>query len=159
ASAWNGFILSLSLMRKEQDTQTLLARFALQQPQLPYDKQLTTIAFMLLRSSHPALAGWVRSMAGRAGGGAKEQQALAEMAADVEAAYRKLVEEQGEEQLKRQGMLTLEEMAARPIELELILREGPDTFFQQAEAWLGDERTALTAIRMLCLLPDPRSER
>src|SRR5690606_41863611 len=65
----------------------------------------------------------------------------------------------GEEKLKSQGMLTLEEFAARPIELEIILKNGADAFYAQVEAWLDDERMALTAIRMLCLLPDPRSER
>ncbi|HZG86024.1 HEAT repeat domain-containing protein [Paenibacillus sp.] len=158
AGAWNGLSLALSLMRREHDTQTMLARYALQ-PQLPYDKQMIPIAFMMFRNSPPAMAGWARATTGRSGVNPQERQSFLKMADDIEASYRNLVEERGEETLKRQGMLTLEEFAARTIELDLILKGGADSLFAQAEAWVKDENMVLTAVRMLCLLPDPRSER
>jgi len=158
AGAWNGLVLALSLMRRESDTQTILARYALQQ-QLPYDKQMVSIAFMMFQNSPPALIGWARSMESRPGVDAQQRQSYGKMAEDIEATYRKLSEERGEEALKRQGMLTLEEYAARVIELDWTLKGSPDALFSQAETWLKDDRTVLTAVRMLCLLPDPRSER
>jgi len=158
AGAWNGLALALSLMRRENDTQTILARYALQ-PQLPYDKQMVPIAFMMFRNSPPAMAGWARAMAERPGANPQERQSFLTMAEDIENSYRNLVDERGEETLKRQGMLTLEEFAARTVELDWILRSGTDSVFAQAEAWLKDDDTVLTAVRMLCLLPDPRSER
>lgn len=157
-SAWNGLALSLSLMRKETDTQVILARYAMQ-PQLPYDKQLVSIAFMMFRNHPEAMAGWVRSITNRPGVSARERQSFASMAEDIEANVRKMAEERGEEASKREGMLTLEEFAAKVIELDIIAQGGADNVFAQAEAWLNDEATALTAIRALCLLPDPRSER
>ncbi|MFC4777312.1 HEAT repeat domain-containing protein [Paenibacillus sp. GCM10023252] len=157
-SAWNGLVLALSLMRKEVDTQTILSRYALQ-PQLPYDKQLVPIAFMMFRNYPQAMAGWARSMVGRPGVSSQEQKSFAGMAEDIEAQYRKLAEERGEETLKREGMLTLEDYAARVIELDLIVKGTTDSLFAQAEAWLKDDSMVLTAVRMLCLLPDPRSER
>lgn len=157
-SAWNGLVLALSLMRKEADTQTILARYA-QQPQLPYDKQLAPSAFMMFRNHPQAMAGWARSMVGRPGASSQEQQAYAAMADDVEAQYRKLAEERGEEALKNEGMLTLEAFAERKIELDLVFQGAADALFAQAEAWLQNESTVLTAVRTLCLLPDPRSER
>ncbi len=158
AGAWNGLVLALSLMRKEYDTQTILARYALQ-PNLPYDKQMMPIAFMMYRNSPPAMSGWARAMAGRAGTSAQEKMTFQSMAVDIEESYRKLVEERGEEALKRQGMLTLEEFAARTIELDWVKQGAADTLFAQAEEWLKDDNTVLTAVRMLCMLPDPRSER
>jgi len=158
AGAWNGLILALSLMRKEYDTQTMLARYALQ-PQLPYDKQMSSIAFMMFQNSPPALIGWSRAMAGRSGIEPQQRQAFERMAEDIEATYRKLLDERGEETLKQQGMLSLEEYAARVIELDWIRKGPPDPLFAQAEAWLQDDSKVLSAVRLLCLLPDPRSER
>ncbi|HZG78168.1 MAG TPA: HEAT repeat domain-containing protein [Paenibacillus sp.] len=158
AGAWNGLVLALSLMRKEYDTQTVLARYALQ-PQLPYDKQMMPIAFMMYRNSPPAMIGWARAMAGRPGTTAQEKMSFQSMAVDIEESYRKLVEERGEEALKAQGMLTLEEFAERKIELDWVKQGAVDTLFAQAEEWLKDDDTVLTAVRMLCMLPDARSER
>ncbi|MCI3926286.1 HEAT repeat domain-containing protein [Paenibacillus sp. TRM 82003] len=143
-------------MRKEVDTQTILARYALQ-AQLPFDKQLVPSAFMMFRNHPQAMAGWARSMAGRPGVNPQEQQAFASMAEDIEGQYRKLAEERGEEALR--GMLTLEQFAARKIELDLVAQGAADALFAQAESWLKADETVLTAVRMLCLLPDPRSEK
>ncbi|WP_309119945.1 HEAT repeat domain-containing protein [Paenibacillus sp.] len=156
--AWNGLVLALSLMRREHDTQTILARYALQ-PQLPYDKQMVPIAFMMFRNSPPAMVGWTRAIANRPGVSPQERQSFEAMASDIEESYRKMAEERGEDVLKSQGMLTLEEFAARVIELDLALKGAADALFAQAEEWLKDESTVLSAVRMLCLLPDPRSER
>ncbi|MCR2804276.1 HEAT repeat domain-containing protein [Paenibacillus soyae] len=157
-SAWNGLVLSLGLMRREADTQTVLARFALS-PQLPFDKQLVPSAFMMYRNHPQAMAAWARAMAGRSNVSAEERQGFTAMAEDIDEQYGKLVAERGEEALKREGMMTLEELAARVTELDLIMQGQADALVARAEQWLKDESTALTAIRMLSLLPEPRSER
>lgn len=156
--AWNGLVLALSLMRKEYDTQTILARYA-QQQKLPYDKDLVSIAFMMFRSSPPALAGWVRAMSARFGTKADERQTYVNMAEDVEQTYGKLLAEHGEDKLRSQGMLTLEEFANRKIELDWLLTESVDSIYARAEAWLDDDEMVLSGVRLLCMLPDPRSER
>jgi NAD-specific glutamate dehydrogenase len=127
-SAWNGLVLALSLMRKEVDTQTILARYALQR-ELPYDKQLVPGAFMMFRNHPQAMAGWARSMVGRPGVSPQERQSFGGMAEDIEESYRKLEAERGEEALKREGMLTLEEFAGRVIELDLVFQGAADSLF------------------------------
>lgn len=158
ANAWNGLVLAMSLMRREYDAQTVLARFALEQ-QLPYDKDMVTFAMMMLQNSPIALSQWVRAMTRRFGVGAQEKQTFAEMADDLENAYNDLITQHGEEALKAQGMLTLEEFAGRRIELDLLLTESIDTIYQQIQLWLEHPDTVLSGVRLLCMLPDQRSEK
>ncbi|TDG00213.1 HEAT repeat domain-containing protein [Paenibacillus piri] len=157
-NAWNGLVLAMSLMRKEYDAQTVLARFALQQ-QLPYDKDMVTFALMMFQNSPQALGQWVRAMSVRFGANAEERQTFAKMADDMEQAYADLVAKHGEEKLKSQGMLSLEEFAERKMELDWLLTESVDSIFALAQVWLSDPETVLSGVRLLCMLPDPRSER
>lgn len=157
-NAWNGLVLSLSLMRKEFDVQTALARFALQEG-LSYDKDLITFAMMMWQQNPRAMSAWLRLLAEKKGAGDTEKQALAEMADDMERGYRDLVEKRGEEALHKQGMLSLEEYAGRRIELDWIMEEPLDTIYGHIKNWIEDPGMALSAIRMLCMLPDPRSEK
>lgn len=158
AGAWNGMALALSLMRKEHDTQTLLARYAMQK-QLPYDKELATIAFMMFQNNPLALSAWVRSMSARFGASSSERQTYTEMADEVENGYRKLVLEYGEEALRAQDMLPLEEIAERKLELDLLLSEPMDAVFANIQAMLGRPDTELAGVRLLAMLPDPRTEK
>ncbi|NOU94476.1 HEAT repeat domain-containing protein [Paenibacillus sp. LMG 31456] len=157
-NAWNGLVLAMSLMRKEYDAQTILARFALQQ-QLPYDKDMVTFALMMFQNSPQALAQWVRSMSVRFGASPEERQTFVKMAEDLDNAYNGLLAEHGEETLKSQGMLSLEEFANRRIELDWLLTESVDSIFALAQVWLEDPEMVLSGVRLLCMLPDPRSER
>jgi hypothetical protein len=157
-SAWNGLVLSMSLMRREYDSQTILARFALQQ-QLPYDKDMVTFAMMMYQQSPLALSQWVRSMSLRFGVSAQERQAFAQMADDLDNAYNDLISRHGEETLKEQGMLSLEEFANRKIELDWLVSEPIDTIYGVVQAWLEDPESVLSAVRMLCMMPDTRSEK
>ncbi|MEK3884746.1 HEAT repeat domain-containing protein [Paenibacillus sp. PL2-23] len=156
-NAWNGLVLSLGLMRREADTQTVLARFALSE-QLPYDKQLFPSAYMMYRNHPKAMAAWIRKMAGRSNVTAEERLAFEGMAEDIDLQFGKLAAERGEEALKHEAM-TLEQLAARVIELDLIMQGQTDALVTKAEEGLKDEATALSAIRMLSLLPGPRSVR
>ncbi|MCZ8517519.1 HEAT repeat domain-containing protein [Paenibacillus filicis] len=158
SNAWNGLVLAMSLMRREYDAQTVLARFALQ-AQLPYDKDMVTFAMMMYQQSPIALSEWVRAMSKRFGVGAQEKSAFAEMADELETAYNEMAARQGVEALKEQGMLNLEEFAGRRMELDWLLSESVDDIYRQIGAWLEHPDTVLNAIRMLCMLPDNRSEK
>lgn len=158
-NAWNGLVLALSLMRKEYDVQTILARFAMQQG-VAYDKDMISFALMMWRQSPGAMAEWLRRMLTRGGLSAEEKQALTQMAEELEQSYRDLVERYGEELLKRQGILSLSEYADRRIELDWLMAEPLDNVFEQVKVWLEqDAESVLTAVRLLCMVPDPRSEK
>lgn len=158
-NAWNGLVLALSLMRKEYDVQTILARFAMQQG-VAYDKDMISFALMMWRQNPGAMAEWLRRMLTRGGLSAEEKQALAQMAEELEQSYRDLVERYGEELLKRQGILSLSEYADRRIELDWLMSEPLDNVFEQVKVWLEqDAESVLTAVRLLCMVPDPRSEK
>ncbi|UUZ83978.1 hypothetical protein LJK88_09545 [Paenibacillus sp. P26] len=158
ANAWNGLVLAMSLMRREYDAQTVLARFALR-PAAPYDKDMVTFAMMMYQQSPIALSEWVRAMSRRFGVSAQEKEAFTQMADDLENAYKNLVEQHGEESLKAQGMLNLEEFAGRRMELDLLLTEPIDSIFAQVQGWLENPEMVLTGVRLLCMLPDNRSEK
>lgn len=158
-NAWNGLVLALSLMRKEYDVQTVLARFAMQKG-VAYDKDMISFALMMWRQSPGAMAEWLRRMLTRGGLSAEEKQALTQMAEELEQSYRDLVERYGEELLKRQGILSLSEYADRRIELDWLMAEPLDNVFEQVKVWLEqDAESVLTAVRLLCMVPDPRSEK
>lgn len=106
------------------------------------------------------MAEWLRRMLTRGGLSAEEKQALAQMAEELEQSYRDLVERYGEELLKRQGILSLSEYADRRIELDWLMSEPLDNVFEQVKVWLEqDAESVLTAVRLLCMVPDPRSEK
>lgn len=158
-NAWNGLVLSLSLMRKEYDVQTILARFAMQQ-EVPYDKDLISFAMMMWRQSPGAMAEWLRCMLTREGLSAQEKQSFVQMAEELEQSYQNLVERYGEGTLKEQGILNLSEYANRRIELDWLMAEPLDNVYEQIKNWLEqDAESVLTAIRMLCMIPDARSEK
>lgn len=159
AGAWNGLIMAFSLMRREEDAQTALARFALQEG-LPFDKNLVTFAMMMFQRSPLALAEWFRSMSKRFGLSAEERDNYAQLADEMEQGYRKLAEEQSEALLQLQGMFSLEQFAGRTMELDWVSKEPIDTVFKQIQLWLAEGTDkALTAVRLLCMIPDPRSEK
>ncbi|PZE20549.1 hypothetical protein [Paenibacillus xerothermodurans] len=157
-NAWNGLVLALSLMRKEYDAQTILARFALTQ-QLPYDKDMISFAMMMYQNNPLALSQWIRAMSTRVGTTAQERETFTQMADDLERSYNAMLADHGEQVLKEQGMLSLQELADRRIELDWTLTESIDSIFGLAESWLADPETVLSGVRLLCMLPDPRSER
>lgn len=159
ANAWNGLIMAFSLMRREEDAQTALARFALQEG-LPFDKNLVTFAMMMFQRSPLALAQWFRAMTKRFGLGSQDRENYAQLADEMEQGYRKLEEHQGEGLLKLQGMFSLEEFAGRTTELDWLSKEPIDSVYKQIQLWLeeGTDK-ALTAVRLLCMIPDPRSEK
>jgi hypothetical protein len=156
-NAWNGLVLSLSLMRRENDAQTILARFA-KQP-LPYDKDMVTFALMMFQQSPKAMSEWVRAMSIRFGVNPQERQAFSQMADELESSYADLVTRHGEDTLKEQGMLSLDEFAERKIELDWLLSEPIDTVYGVIHAWLEDPESVLSAVRLLCMVPDNRSEK
>ncbi|WP_426446866.1 HEAT repeat domain-containing protein [Paenibacillus sp. S-38] len=157
-NAWNGIILSLSLMRKEGDSQTMLARFALN-PQLNFDRDMITFAMMLFQHNPLAMSQWLRGIIQMNGISETDQANLGELAADLERAYAGLVAEHGEETLKEQGMVELKDYALRRIELDWLLEESIDNIFGHLGQWLEDPEMVLPAVRLLCMLPDPRSEK
>ncbi|MBU7317867.1 HEAT repeat domain-containing protein [Paenibacillus oleatilyticus] len=157
-NAWNGLILSLSLMRREEEIRTTLARFALQ-PGLDFDRDLLTFVFMMWQQNPRALAEWLRRVVQFNGIPEKDQLAFTEIAEDAERAYEDLVAKYGAESLHSRGMLTLEEYAARPIQLDWLLEAPVDTIYEQLQWWLEDKDSALSAVRLLCMLPDTRSEK
>ncbi|TVY10915.1 HEAT repeat domain-containing protein [Paenibacillus cremeus] len=159
ANAWNGLVLSHSLMRKEHDSQTILARFALQD-KLPYDRDMITFAMMFWQQNPLALSEWVRSVVTNHEG-CQDSETLLEMADDLVRSYQELVERHGEETLRAQGMLSLAEIAARRTELDWLATESFDAIYEHVRQWMesGDTDAVLTGVRMLCMLPDPRSEK
>lgn len=157
-NAWNGFILSIGLMRRENDMQTALARYALQEG-VPYDKDLMTFAMMSFQQSPFALAAWIRALSDKSGIPEPEKETLVKIADEMDEVNRKLTEEHGEQKLRAQGMFRLEEYAARPMELDMVAKEPTETVYKQIESWLGDPQTALSGVRLLCMIPDLRSEK
>lgn len=157
-NAWNGLVLALSLMRKEDDSQTVLARFALQ-PGLTFDRDMVTFVMMLWQQNPHALSQWVRQVLQMNGVSEQDKQALAPMADELEAAYQGLVDQYGEEVLQNQGMLSLEQYAGRRIELDWLMEESFDTILEHVKQWLEDPNMVLPAVRLLCMLPDVRSEK
>ncbi|CAG7619302.1 hypothetical protein PAESOLCIP111_02201 [Paenibacillus solanacearum] len=159
-NAWNGLVLSLSLMRKEQDSQTALARFALQ-PNLPYDRDLIAFAMMLWQQNPRALSEWVRGVVNHHSPSGQDKETLNELADDLERSYGQLVERHGEDALRAQGMLSLEEYAGRRLELDWLMDETFDQIINQVKQWIdsSDTEAVLAGVRLLCMLPDPRSEK
>jgi hypothetical protein len=158
-NAWNGLVLAQSLMRKEQDSQTVLARFALQEEPLEFDKDMVTFAMMVWQQNPNALGAWVRAVTNAPGIGEEDKHLLSQMADDLEKGYQELVEKHGEQVLKLQGMLSLQEMAGRRMELDWLAQEGFSKILVTIKQWIDDSDNALNAVRMLCMLPDPQSEK
>ncbi|RKN79041.1 HEAT repeat domain-containing protein [Paenibacillus ginsengarvi] len=159
ADAWNGLIMSFTLMRREEDAQTALARYALQEA-LPFDKNLVTFAMMMFQRSPLALFEWFRAMSKRFGLTSQERETYAQMSDEMEQNYRLLEEKQGEALLKAQGVFSLEEFAGRVMELDVLTSETIDSLFTRAQQWLGEDAdSALNAVRLLCMVPDARSEK
>ncbi|MEK8130112.1 HEAT repeat domain-containing protein [Paenibacillus filicis] len=157
-NAWNGLILALTFMRKEYDVQTMLARFALQ-PELSYDSDLITFAMMMWQHNPRALGEWVHAVSQLKDVGS-HQEMLRELHADLSKAYEALVAEHGEELLAERGMASLQEYAGRRIELDWIHEAGSvDTIYENAQEWITDPDHALSCVRLLCMLPDLRSEK
>lgn len=158
-NAWNGLILALTFMRKEYDVQTTLARFALQS-QLPYDPDMITFAMMMWQNNPRALGEWVGAVSRMQNVSEEHKAMLTELEADLKKSYGDLVEQHGEETLTEKGMIPLAEYAGRRIELDWIHEDGAvDTIYSNAQAWIDDPEQTLSCVRLLCLLPDPRSER
>ncbi|MEF3306076.1 HEAT repeat domain-containing protein [Paenibacillus sp. GYB003] len=159
ADAWNGLIMSFTLMRREEDAQTALARYARQEG-LPFDKNLVTFAMMMFQRSPLALSEWFRAMSKRFGLSGQERDNYAQLADEMEQGYRALEEKQGEALLKAQGVLSLEEFAGRTMELDVLTGESLDSLFSRVQGWLNEDTdSALNAVRLLCMVPDPRSEK
>ncbi|WNQ09852.1 HEAT repeat domain-containing protein [Paenibacillus aurantius] len=157
-NAWNGIILSLTLMKREADAQTMLARYGLL-PQLGYDQDMLTFAVMLWRENPQALAEWLNAVSSRQNVTETTRNTLTELSADVEKAYQELLAEYGEESLRAQGLFKLQEYASRQTELDWTADNTPDAVYAQINEWLQDDDKVLTAVRLLCMLPDPRSEK
>jgi hypothetical protein len=157
-NAWNGLVLAMSLMRKEGDSQTVLARFAFQQG-LEYDRDMITFAMMLWQQNPRALAEWVRSVLQMRGITAQDKLTLNGLAVDLERAYQEFVDRYGADSKEVQSMASLQEVAGRPTELDWLLAHPIDQVYEAIKAWLEDDETVLTGVRMLCMLPDPRSEK
>lgn len=157
-NAWNGIILSLSLMRKESDATTMLARYALQKD-VHFDKELVTVAMMLWQNNPGAMAEWVREMIQKPGMSDSDKDIFVQIAEDLEKAKENLVKEYGDEALKAQGIVSLAEFASRPTELDLLFESKLDDLYAQINVWLENEETTLYAVRFLSLVPDPRSEK
>jgi hypothetical protein len=160
AEAWNGLVMSLCLMRREHDAQTALARLALQ-PELPFDKNLIPFAMMFYQRSPLALSEWFRAMSKRFGLTSEERDNYAQLADELEQSFRKMTEGQDEAMLKLQGVWSLQEFADRTMELDWLAKESPDNVFKQIQTLLdsGETDKALTAVRFLGMIPDPRSEK
>ncbi|WP_284639614.1 HEAT repeat domain-containing protein [Paenibacillus silviterrae] len=157
-SPWNGIVLSLSLMRKEQDSMTMLARYGLQEQQ-DYDKDMVTFAIMIWQNNPKVLYEWLRAVVAFGGVSEQDKSMLTEMADDLEKAYLDLIEKHGQEALDQQGMVGLKEFAARRVELDWLLDEDIDKIFNHLKVWTEDPENALHGVRFLCMLPDPRSEK
>lgn len=159
ANAWNGLIMSFTLMRREEDAQIALARYARQEG-LPFDKNLVTFAMMMFQRSPIALSEWFRAMSKRFGLGSEDRDNYGKLADELEQRYKELTEKQEEALLKLQGMFTLEEFAGRTMELDKLSKDTLDTVYSQVQALLAkDTDSALTGVRLLCMVPDPRSEK
>lgn len=157
-NAWNGLVLSLSLMRKEHETQSLLARHAFRET-APYDRTMISFALMLWQNNPRALSEWARLTAEKPGIDDEAKTNLRGLAEDAAASWAQLASEHGEEKLVKQGMISLSDFAARRLELDWIFDEEPVKVYEHAKQWTEDPEMALSGIRLLSVLPDPRSER
>ncbi|MFE5321243.1 HEAT repeat domain-containing protein [Paenibacillus sp. NPDC056579] len=158
-NAWNGLILSLSLMRKEHDAQTLLARYAQYYEILEFDRDLITFAMMLWQQNPGALGEWVRCVSQMKGVSESDQELFAQMVEELSKAHEDLVERHGQEALQAQGLLSLEGYAERRVELDWLVEESIDTIYEHIKQWLEDPEAVLSGVRLLALMPDPRSEK
>lgn len=160
-NAWNGLILALSLMRKEHDAQTMLARFALHHEILEFDRDLITFSMMLWQNNPGALGEWIELISRMKGVSPSDKELFAQMSEDLNKAHEDLVERHGLETLREQGMLSLEQYAARRIELDWMIEESIDTIYEHIKEWLEgeDQEAVLAGVRLLCMMPDPRSEK
>ncbi|GAB2703728.1 HEAT repeat domain-containing protein [Paenibacillus thermoaerophilus] len=154
-NAWNGLILALSLMRMEADIRIALARYALLDG-LGFDRDLLPAAMLLWRDNPVALAEWTKAMSARAKG--PEKEALEGMSADLDRAVEALKEKRGEQW--NQGMPNLAQTAAQKLDLDWIAEQPRDKLLAQLEQGIVSEDldTSMHAIRMLCMMPDPKSE-
>ncbi|WP_248926828.1 HEAT repeat domain-containing protein [Paenibacillus hamazuiensis] len=157
-NAWNGLVLSLSLMRKEEDSQTALARFGLQEG-VEFDRDMLTFAMMIWQNNPRALSEWLRAVLEKNGVSASDKATFTEMAEELESAYNGLVAEHGEEALRQQGMIGLADYAGRPIKLDWLLEESFDEILEKVKGWIDQPERVLAAVRTLCMLPDVRSEK
>lgn len=158
-NAWNGLILSLSLMRKEHDAQTLLARYAQYYEILEFDRDLITFAMMLWQQNPGALGEWIQNVSRMKGVSASDKELFAQMSEDLNKAHEDLVSRHGLETLREQGLLSLEGYAERRVELDWLVEESIDTIYEHVKQWLEDPESVLAGVRLLALMPDPRSEK
>lgn len=158
-NAWNGLILALSLMRKEHDAQTMLARYALHHEILEFDRDLITFSMMLWQQNPGALGEWIVLVSQMKGVSDSDKELFTQMGDDLKNAHEELVSRHGLETLQEQGLLNLGEYAARRIELDWLLEESVDAIYEHIKKWLEDPEAVLTGVRLLCMLPDPRSEK
>ena len=156
--AWNGFLLALSLMRREEDTRTALARYGMQQG-LTFDREILLFALMHWRNNPLALGEWVRAILRMKGIDTQVKTAISGMAEDLERSYGDLLKTHGAEMLRSEGMINLEETAFRQLHLERMMSIPLDTTYELIKSWLEDEEMILDGIRLLSMLPDPRSEK
>ncbi|TBL75347.1 HEAT repeat domain-containing protein [Paenibacillus thalictri] len=158
ANGWNGLVLSLSLMRKENDSQTALARYGLQ-PNSVFDQDLISFALMIWQHDPRALSQWMRAVLAKEGSNVENRHVFEQIAEELEQAYAGLLQQHGEEALTNQGMLSLTDYASRRMELDWLVSESFDNVIEQGKKWLEDPESALYGVRLLCMLPDPRSEK
>jgi hypothetical protein len=157
-NAWSGLVLSMILMRREGDAQTLLARFGFQ-PGLDYDRDMLTFAMMLWQHNPLALAQWLRAVVQMNGIAAEDKQKLTQMAGDMEKAYQDYVNPFGEGSEQAKAMLSLQDVASRASEVDWLYGQPIDHVYEVMKPWLQDEEMVLAGVRLLCMLPDPRSEK
>jgi hypothetical protein len=157
-NAWNGLVLSITLMRREGDAQSMLARFGLQ-PGLDYDRDMLTFAMMLWQQNPLALAQWLEAVVQMKGILPQDTQALTELAADLHKGYQDFVNEHGEHSEQVKAMQSLQEIASRATELDWLYGQPIDQVYEVIKPWLEDDELVMTGVRMLCMLPDPRSEK
>jgi hypothetical protein len=157
-NAWNGLVLSMSLMRREADAQTVLARFALQKG-LEYDRDMINFAMMLWQHNPVALSEWVRAVVQMKSIQPSDKQTLTQLAADLDRSYQEYVNLHGQDSESVKSMADLQTLASRTTEFDWLYTQPADQAYEVIQTWLELDDMVLAGVRMLCLLPDPKSEK
>jgi hypothetical protein len=120
---------------------------------------MLSFAMMLWQHNPLALAQWLEAVVQMKGILPQDKQALTELTADLHKGYQDFVNQYGEDSEQVKAMQSLQELANRTTELDWLYGQPIDQVYEAIKPWLEDDELVMTGIRMLCMLPDPRSEK
>jgi hypothetical protein len=120
---------------------------------------MLAFAMMLWQHNPLALAQWLEGVVQMKGILPGDKQALTELTADLHRGYREFVDQNGVDSEHVKAMLNLQETAGRTTEVDWLYGQPVDDVYEVIKPWLEDDELVMTGVRMLCMLPDPRSEK